>query len=230
MWLNESQIQFIVEALIPPELKQHLDKEEVSHLVDRHDAMYLASRNTQYPDTEGQHEWRITALGKGVPEGRNGGVHNVSPNYHYSYKDPAVAASYMKKIHSAPEHWGLDDVHDMLKSHNGPEGRRGGWGERLYDRKPEPAKAPKEDDAFVKDGMGWLDNFDDNMAPYEPKKQNESYLQVVNSLVSTLLESNEDTTMVVADNFYVTRLMPHMPIHKRNKIATVLAGAVGNTP
>lgn len=223
MWLTESQIQFIMEALVPPPLKDALDKEGMTHLVDRHDAMYLASKNTQFPDAPGQHEWRITSLTKG----HGGGTHNVSPSYHFSYKDPAVLASYMKKIHSSPEHWNHINVHGMLQS-DGEEGRRGGQGERLYQTTPErKTEHDKEDNDMMRD---WEDNFDALMQPHDPK-QDESvvYAEVVNAIVENML-GDKDTTMVVADNFYVTRLMPHMPIHQRNKIATVMAGAVGATP
>lgn len=224
MWLTESQVQLIMEALVPPALQSALDKHGVSHLVDRHDAMYLASKNTQYPDTEGQHEWRITALTKGTPEGVHGGIHDVTPNYHFSYKDPEVLAQYMKKIHTVPEHWGHMQVHGMLQS-DAEEGRRGGQGERLYATTPErEAEHKAEDYKMIKD---WEDNFESNMKPY--KTESTVYEAVVTDIVNNLLE-DKDTSMVMVDGFYVTRLLPHMPIHKRNKIATVMAGCVGNTP
>ena len=227
MWLTESQIQFIMEALVPPALQAALDKEGVSHLVDRHDAMYLASKNTQYPDTEGQHEWRITSLTKG----HGGGTHNVAPSYHFSYKDPAVLASYMKKIHTTPEHWGHMNVHGMLMA-DGPEGRRGGMGERLYPTTPErEAEHKAADDKEMSD---WEDNFDTLMQPYKESiggGGSNIYENTISQIVDDLLEEVQgEDSMVVADGFFNNRILPHMPLHKRNKMATVMAGAVGNTP
>lgn len=227
MWLTESQIQFIMEALVPPALQAALDKEGVSHLVDRHDAMYLASKNTQYPDTEGQHEWRITSLTKG----HGGGTHNVAPSYHFSYKDPAVLASYMKKIHTAPEHWNHIGIHGMLTA-DGPEGRRGGVGERLYPTTPERESEHKkaEDYAALRD---WEANFDTLMQPYKESVGgggSNIYENAIADIVDGLLEDTEDTSMLLTGTGFVSMVQPHMPLHKRNKMATVMAGAVGNTP
>ena len=224
MWLTESQIQFIMEALVPPALKDALDKEGMSHLVDRHDAMYLASKNTQFPDTEGQHEWRITSLTKGS----GGGIHNVAPSYHFSYKDPAVLASYMKKIHGSPEHWNHINVHGMLQT-DGEEGRRGGQGERLYATTPQrKAEHDAEDDKMISD---WEADFEANMQPYTPKTTESIYENAIAQIVDDLLgETKGIDSMVMADGFYNNRITPHMGIHKRNKIATVMAGAVGSTP
>ena len=225
MWLTESQIQFIMEALVPPPLKDALDKEGMSHLVDRHDAMYLASKNTQFPDTEGQHEWRITSLTKG----QGGGTHNVSPSYHFSYKDPAVLASYMKKIHSSPEHWNHINVHGMLQT-DGEEGRRGGQGERLYATTPErKAEHDAEDEKMITD---WEANFEANMQPYKPTHMESTiYEKAVSQIVDDILEEVQgQDSVVMADGFYNSRILPHMSIHKRNKIAAVMAGVVGNTP
>ena len=238
--LTEAQFELLIEALVPPELKGALDTEGVSHLVDRHDAMYLAHANTQYHGendtnnlTKGQHQWRITSLRK---SGRYG---SPMPDYHFSYKDPNVLASFMKKIHSAPEHWSVDDVHDMLRSHNGGPGRRGGFGEKLYPKDNSLPLFPDIDkeNADIKEGMGWLANFEDNMKPYEKKTESTVYEDTVRKMVDELLEDMHvylperltvNTAIGKAPDF-VNELTPHMDIHKRNKIAAVMAGSTGVT-
>lgn len=244
--LTEAQFELLIEALVPPELKGALDTEGVSHLVDRHDAMYLAHRNTQYhgPDdendlTKGQHEWRITVLAKGIPHPKTGAIQDKVPDYHFSFKDPAVLASSMKKIHSAPEHWSVDDVHDMLRSHNGGPGRRGGFGEKLYPKDNSLPLFPDIDkeNADIKEGMGWLANFEDNMKPYEKKTESTVYEDTVRKMVDELLEDMHvylperltvNTAIGKAPDF-VNELTPHMDIHKRNKIAAVMVGSTGVT-
>lgn len=234
MWLTESQVQLIIEALVPPELQTALDAEGLTHLVDRHDSMYLAHRNSQFPDPNipgsgdvNQHEWRITPLVKG----HGGGTDNATAPTHYSFKDPAVLASYMKKIKDAPEEWDEYSIHQMISSKNGPAGRRDGFGDKLY--RAEPSVEPKKKEyVSMNDLTGHLAALDD-----DDKKQEESimYEATIAKIVDGLLE---DAVFPVegmkveyaADNEFKSSIQPHMDIHRRNKIATLMAGAVQNVP
>lgn len=97
-------------------------------------------------------------------------------------------------------------------------------------RRQSESQHKAEDYAALRD---WEANFDANMQPYKEsigEGGSNIYENAIADIVDGLLEDTEDTSMLLTGTGFVSMVQPHMPLHKRNKMATVMAGAVGNTP